>query len=100
MGYTLVPDELSRNPVAVKIETVAKRRVITDGERTVELINVGPNPHTEENLVVYLPKEKFLFQGDLFYFDMDAPFPPKNRINIMSFFAKWLKDNQLAPERI
>ena len=98
--YELIPDRLSRSPRAVSVETVKTRRVITDGVRTVELINVGPNPHTQENLVVYIPQEKILFQGDLFYFDLGAPFPPKNRTNIMSFFAKWLKDNRLEPERI
>lgn len=99
-NYSLVPDRLSRSPRAATVETISKRRVITDGVRTVELINVGPNPHTQENLIVYIPREKILFQGDLFYFDLGAPFPPKNRTNIMSFFAKWLKDNQLSPERI
>ena len=39
---------------------------------------VGPNPHTQENLIVYIPREKILFQGDLSYFDFGAPFPPKN----------------------
>ncbi len=97
---TLVADRLSRSPRTAKIETIARRRVVTDGARKVELINVGPNPHTEESLVLYAPREKILFQGDLFYFDLGAPFPPKNRIPIMSFFAKWLKQNQLAPERI
>jgi hypothetical protein len=65
----------------------------TDGVRSVEL-------HSNENLVVYIPAEKILFQGDLFYFDSGDPFPPKNRTAIMSFFAKWLRDNKLAPERI
>jgi glyoxylase-like metal-dependent hydrolase (beta-lactamase superfamily II) len=97
---TLVPDRLSRIPRVPTVEPISKRRVITDGVRTVELINVGPNPHTQESLVVYIPREKILFQGDLFYFDLGAPFPPKNRTNIMSFFAKWLKDIKLAPERI
>ncbi|HEY7912928.1 MAG TPA: MBL fold metallo-hydrolase [Blastocatellia bacterium] len=99
-SYKLVPDRFSRGRGRARIETFARKRIITDGTRTVELINVGANPHTRENLVVYLPAEKILFQGDLFYFDLGAPFPPKNRRAIMSFFAGWLKDNRLAPERI
>ena len=99
-NHTIMPDRLSRSPRRATVETIQKRRVITDGERTVELINVGPNPHTEENLIVYIPREKILFQGDLFYFDHGAPFPPKNRFNIMAFFVKWLKANQLEPDRI
>lgn len=99
-SYKLVPDRFSRSQRAARIETFRRKRVISDGERTVELINIGPNPHTGESIIVYIPDEKILFQGDLFYFDIGNPFPPKNRITIMSFFVKWLKDNRLAPERI
>lgn len=84
----------------LKIETFDKSRTISDGERTVELINVGQNPHTEENIVVYLPKEKYIFQGDLFYFGGDVSFPAKDRMTVMPFFANWLKKNDLSPARI
>jgi len=99
-NYTVIPDRLSRTPCQGSIETFDQKRVITQGERTVELIDVGPNPHTEENVVVYLPKEKILFQGDLFYFDVGDAFPRKDRATILPFFAKWLKKSALAPERI
>lgn len=84
----------------LKVETFDRKRTITDGEMSLELINVGRNPHTEENIVAYLPKEKFLFQGDLFYFNGDSTFPAKDRMTVMPFFADWLKKNDLAPERI
>lgn len=61
----------------LKVETFENKRVITDGERTVELIDVGANPHTAENIVVYLPREKFMFQGDLFYPSSEATFLQK-----------------------
>jgi len=85
---------------AMKIETFDNKRIVSDGERTVELINVGANPHTEENIVVYLPQEKYLYQGDLFYFNGDVSFPPKDRFTVMPFFAEWLKKNNLSPARI
>lgn len=84
----------------LKVETVAEQRTISDGETSLQLINVGRNPHTEENLIAYFPKEKYLFQGDLFYFNSEASFPQKDRMTVMPFFAKWLKSNNLAPERI
>lgn len=84
----------------LKVETFDKKQVISDGERTVELINVGANPHTEENIVVYLPQEKYIFQGDLFYFNSEATFPSKDRMTVMPFFANWLKKNNLSPARI
>jgi glyoxylase-like metal-dependent hydrolase (beta-lactamase superfamily II) len=84
----------------LKVEAFDGKRVISDGQRTVELINVGKNPHTEENIIVYIPQENYIFQGDLFYFNGDASFPPKDRMTVMPFFANWLKKNKLAPARI
>ena len=48
------------------IETVEnKKRVFQDDKHLVELYDIGPNPHANEILVVYLPKEKILFQADM-----------------------------------
>ena len=48
------------------IETIEnKKRVFQDDKHVVEIYDVGPNPHAEEILVAYLPKEKILFQADL-----------------------------------
>ena len=98
--HALQPDRLAREPRALRVEAFKDRRVVTDGERTVELIDVGPNPHTSENVIVHLPRERIVFQGDLFYFDGEATFPPRNRRTIMPFFARWLDRRGLAPERI
>ncbi len=42
-----------------------KKRVFQDDKHVVELYDIGPNPHANEMIVAYLPKEKILFQGDL-----------------------------------
>lgn len=84
----------------LKIEIFDNKKIISDGERTVELLNVKANPHTAENVVVYLPQEKYLYQGDLFYFDTDSNFPSRGRMTVMPFFANWLKENKLSPARI
>jgi len=48
------------------IETIAnKKRVFQDDKHIVEIYDIGPNPHANEILVAYLPKEKILFQADL-----------------------------------
>ena len=100
--YTVIPDRFSRQPRAAKIETFDRKHVITDGERTVELISTGASPHSTENLVVYLPREKILFQGDLFYYSGLAAFPAKDssRDRVMKFFGEWLIRNKLEPARI
>jgi glyoxylase-like metal-dependent hydrolase (beta-lactamase superfamily II) len=100
--YTVVPDRFSRQPRPVVIETFDRKRVITDGERTVELLSTGASPHAAENVVVYLPQEKILFQGDLFYYSGLTPFPAKDpsRDRVMKFFGDWLLKHKLQPERI
>jgi glyoxylase-like metal-dependent hydrolase (beta-lactamase superfamily II) len=63
-GFAL--DALARRPRPAVVEAVQnKKRVFGGGGRVVELYDIGPAPHAEEMLVVYLPKEKILFQGDL-----------------------------------
>jgi glyoxylase-like metal-dependent hydrolase (beta-lactamase superfamily II) len=48
------------------IETIEnKKRVFQDDKHVVELYDIGPNPHANEILVAYLPKEKILFQADM-----------------------------------
>lgn len=53
----------------LNIETIGtdanKKRVFQDDKHVVEVYDIGPNPHATEILVVYLPKEKILFQADL-----------------------------------
>jgi glyoxylase-like metal-dependent hydrolase (beta-lactamase superfamily II) len=101
-GSRLRPDRMSRegatgNP---SIEVVHGRRVVTDGERIVELIATGRTRHTDEALVVYFPREGILYQGDQFYLSDDASFPPRDRVGVMQEFARWIESERLAVERI
>jgi glyoxylase-like metal-dependent hydrolase (beta-lactamase superfamily II) len=63
--HTIRPDSLARDPKKAVIETFTTKKVLTDGTRTLELHDVGPNPHVGEMVVAYLPKEKALFVADL-----------------------------------
>jgi glyoxylase-like metal-dependent hydrolase (beta-lactamase superfamily II) len=61
---SLLPKLSSQNKL--KIEVVEnKKRVFQDDKHVLELYDIGPNPHANEILVAYLPKEKILFQADL-----------------------------------
>jgi glyoxylase-like metal-dependent hydrolase (beta-lactamase superfamily II) len=73
--HTIRPDALARAPRPPVVETFAGRKVITDGTRTLELHDVGPNPHADEILVAYLPREKVLFQSDLVNLPAAGPLP-------------------------
>jgi len=66
----LRPDSLARNPRQPVIETFRDKRVFDDGARKVELYQFA-SPHAGEMIVVYLPKEKILFEADLL--DLDIP---------------------------
>jgi DNA-binding beta-propeller fold protein YncE len=80
-SFTLKPDALASNPRPPSIETFEKRRVFTDGKRTVELHSIGPTSHVRDMVMFYFPKEKILFQGDMFS-PLDAGgIPPIIEIN-------------------
>lgn len=66
--HTLVPDTMSRmNPQPkVKIETVGEKKVMTDGEHTIELYHVDGSTHSNNMLIAYLPKQKVLIEADEF----------------------------------
>ncbi len=85
-------------PLPIKV--VADRETISDGVRTLEIMNVGKNPHTDENLVAWLPADRLLFQGDLFYFTQGAPFPPSGRATMNAFFARWLAERGISPRAV
>jgi hypothetical protein len=63
----LKPDAFARAPQPLKIELIEnKKRVIRDANHVVELYEIGPYWHANEEVLVYLPEEKLLFEGDLF----------------------------------
>ncbi|HXE91814.1 MAG TPA: MBL fold metallo-hydrolase [Terriglobales bacterium] len=62
---TMYPDALTRHPRAPSIETVERFRVLEDGANRVELYDFGPTGHITQMLVAYFPKEKVLFQADV-----------------------------------
>ena len=66
--HTLVPDKLSQMSTQpkVKIETMTEKKVITDGEHTIELFHVQGSTHNEGMIVAYLPKQKVLLEADEF----------------------------------
>ncbi len=71
-------DRLARNPRAPQVSLIeGGKRVLSDGTRTLELIDIGPNPHAKEMVIAYLPKERVVFQGDLFFLPVNpGPFGP------------------------
>jgi len=71
--HSLNPDRLARMPRAPMLEFVKDKRVITDGNQTLELHLMKDQPHSEGLLMVYLPKSKLLIQSDAYIPRPGAP---------------------------
>lgn len=93
-------DRLGKSPRTPQFALLENgRRSFTDGDQTVELIDIGPNPHTKEMVIAYLPKQRVVFQGDLFFMPAnDAPFGPPQAPTIA--FAAKLKELGLDVDKI
>jgi glyoxylase-like metal-dependent hydrolase (beta-lactamase superfamily II) len=93
-------DALAKSPKKPSFELVQGKRVFTDGDESVEIYDIGPSPHAKEMLVAYLPKQRILFQGDLFSPPIDERFPvgPAPETTT-TFFAK-LKSMGLAVDKL
>lgn len=63
--FTLEPDRFAQSQQEPKIELITDRKTISDGTRTLEVVSV-PTPHADTNLLIYLPRERLVFQSDMF----------------------------------
>jgi glyoxylase-like metal-dependent hydrolase (beta-lactamase superfamily II) len=61
---TIAPDLLSKSPRPATFETVADKKVMTDGDKTIEIYFMQGTSHNVNNLIVYMPKEKLVYWGD------------------------------------
>jgi glyoxylase-like metal-dependent hydrolase (beta-lactamase superfamily II) len=65
-SHIIRPDMLQLlHPRQVMIESVSDKKIISDGNRSVEIYSVK-NSHADDMLAVYLPKEKILLDSDLY----------------------------------
>ncbi|MEM7611097.1 MAG: MBL fold metallo-hydrolase [Pseudomonadota bacterium] len=78
-----------------KIKTVEKRMSLSDEQRRVEVIDIGPTAHTEHLLVVWLPDERILFEADHFSMPLNGPAGPA--VSGTRTFAEALIRHDLAP---
>lgn len=93
-------DRLGREPRKPEFLFIERgRRVLKDATRTLELIDIGPHPHAKEMVVAWLPKEKIVYQGDLFFVPAnDAPFGPPQAST--AAFAQKLRALGLPYEKV
>jgi glyoxylase-like metal-dependent hydrolase (beta-lactamase superfamily II) len=71
---TLAPDSMSKSGKRPVIETVAAKRVFTDGTQTVELHAIKGLPHADGMLIAYIPSARTVAYADMF--NLVAPGQP------------------------
>lgn len=79
---TLASGPVDRAPGEPRVEAVADRRVFQGAGRRVEVISTGGGSHVDAELLVYLPAQRLLYQGDFVTFPDyggDAPDIPVTR---------------------
>jgi glyoxylase-like metal-dependent hydrolase (beta-lactamase superfamily II) len=86
--HSLNPDRLARAPRAPILETMKDKRVLTDGNMTLELYFMRDQLHSEGLLMAYIPGEKLLIQADAY-----APRPGAPPLPAPSPFTTNLVDN-------
>ncbi len=100
--FSIAPDSWARTaeprPQNYLDGILNRRAVITDGSRTVQVLDIGPGPHADEMLVVWLPQERILFQGDLMNRDARGHLQPANDTTV--HFAQWLRQSGLPVEKL
>jgi len=67
----LMPDSQSRAPREPRIEVLRGSRTLSGGGRTLQLLDIGPNPHAEQMIVAYVPGARVLYEADML--DLSIP---------------------------
>ncbi|MBV8903636.1 MAG: MBL fold metallo-hydrolase [Acidobacteriia bacterium] len=77
--HTLTPDKMWETKAKPKFETMTEKKVLTDGNQTIELYRVDGSTHNDGMIMAYLPKEKVLVEADEFNPPAQvATAPPRN----------------------
>lgn len=97
--FTIAPDAWAQAGRQPAIETFEGQRVFEDGTRRLELIDIGPSPHTREMVIAWLPKERVVFQADLV--NSRTPFSDDITPNEATMhFLSALESRQLVPAQV
>lgn len=84
LPHRINPDSLSKSGRKPVVEGVGARRVLSDGNQTLELHHIRGNDHNDGLLLAYLPRERIVVQADAFHPRPGAkpyPTPPQFVVN-------------------
>lgn len=82
----------------LKVELVKGSRWIKSGKRKLQLVDVGPTPHSEHLVVAWLPEEGILFEADHFPNPATGRMPPAQPVT--RHLAKEIKKRNMKVKHI
>jgi glyoxylase-like metal-dependent hydrolase (beta-lactamase superfamily II) len=94
------PDRLAKSGKRPQFVAVGERHTLSDGARTLELYRIADNYHTDSFLMVYLPKERLLIEGDAYTPGAPNAPPPQRPNGLHVNLVENLERLNLKPERI
>lgn len=88
----LSPDAQAKARKTPTIEVITgKKRVFTDGERTLEIHDIGPNEHAQELLVAWIPEAGILYEGDMLNTALNGDVEPGINMQAAISFSNAIK---------
>ena len=84
----------------MRSEVVTETRRLSDGTQILDIVPVGPNPHSDALLVISLPASNLLYVSDVL---TPAPldrYPASHHAALDRFFSGWLRASGLRPDSI
>jgi glyoxylase-like metal-dependent hydrolase (beta-lactamase superfamily II) len=97
-SWSTLAGDPAGEPGQPKFAFVDGKRVFSDSGHVVEVYDIGPGPHAEEMLVLYLPEEKMIHQGDPLGIPRNGFIGPANDLTV--HFAEALRKLDLDVEVI
>jgi glyoxylase-like metal-dependent hydrolase (beta-lactamase superfamily II) len=84
--HTLEPDRLAQNPKKPAFITIKDKYTLADGERSLEIYQLGGDTHNSGIMMVYMPKEKILVEADDFSWPAGTRAGPRYRANNVNLY--------------
>ncbi len=72
------PDALQREPMPLRVRTVAQHLHLEDSTNALDIYNV-PSGHTDEYFLFHFPRQKVLLTGDLMFLRPGKPFAGRSK---------------------
>lgn len=73
MKHLVTPDAYGDTTIVLPTVTLDKRYVVATPKGEIQILNLARKGHTDTDTVVYFPKEKIVFAGDLVFNDRIFP---------------------------